>query len=119
MVDAKKIEELRGQETEYLRHKADYEHGNVAGPEAWHAAARVFGNAMIPHAGQLLDLAERATLSLAGEDAAGLCERLEKRAAFWERYWTGRSLQDPDSGPIREAAALIRSLSLRVEDTDT
>lgn len=38
-----------------------------------------------------------------------LCERLEKRAAFWERYWTGRSLQDPDSGPIREAAALIRS----------
>jgi len=55
------------------------------------------------------------SLSLAGEDAAGLCERLEKRAAFWERYWTGRSLQDPDSGPIREAAALLRSLSLRVE----
>ena len=77
--------------------------------------AQIWDNDLQPERGNY-ESAARAVLAIAlAEDAAGLCERLEKRAAFWERYWTGRSLQDPDSGPIREAAALLRSLSLRVE----
>jgi len=143
MVDAKKIEELRGllaadTSTDWQTVRTDPAEGadvwwlcakNSAGQEielgslqggfphpTREARARLIC-AMRNALPALLDLASKAlaTLSLAGEDAAGLCERLEKRAAFWERYWTGRSLQDPDSGPIREAAAMIRSLSLRVE----
>lgn len=143
MVDAKKIEELRGllaadTSTDWQTVRTDPAEGadvwwlcakNSAGQEielgslqggfphpTREARARLIC-AMRNALPALLDLASKApaTLSLAGEDVEGLCERLEKRAAFWERYWTGRSLQDPDSGPIREAAALIRSLSLRVE----
>lgn len=77
--------------------------------------AQIWDNDLQPERGNY-ESAARAVLAIAlAAAAAGLCERLEKRAAFWERYWTGRSLQDPDSGPIREAAAMIRSLSLRVE----
>ena len=77
--------------------------------------AQIWDNDLQPERGNYESAARAAFAIALAEDAAGLCERLEKRAAFWERYWTGRSLQDPDSGPIREAAALLRSLSLRVE----
>ncbi len=40
-----------------------------------------------------------------------LIEQLNKRADFWAKYWSGRGLDDPDSGPLREAATALARLA--------
>lgn len=65
----------------------------------------------------LLDLAERASLPLAG-DVDGLCARLEEHATDWNGVQmpdAEPAKGDPTAGALRQAASLIRSLAGRVE----